>query len=301
MSLHLLRTFVEVYRQRSISGAARSLDLTQPAVSQQIAALESAIGRQLFERLTKGVAPTPAAHGLAADIGDRLDVAEAALSAARARSTEMAGILRIVGHADFLAEVVAPLLIPLLREGIRVRFHAGDHDTVQRLLIEGQGDLGISALNVEDRRLRCQSIRDEPVLAVAAPAVAARLNAAPDLAAALADEPALAYTMERAFVNSWLIANGLSRGPVNPALGGQDLRALRHLATEGFGWTVLPGYLCRAQIERGELAEIHAPVAPMTASYHLIWAPSALRHPRIAHARETLMAGLRPHSEGAAL
>ncbi|MFM9625973.1 LysR family transcriptional regulator [Streptomyces turgidiscabies] len=40
MSLSRLRTFVEVYRQRSISGAARALNLTQPAVSQHIAVLK---------------------------------------------------------------------------------------------------------------------------------------------------------------------------------------------------------------------------------------------------------------------
>ncbi len=43
MSLARLRTFIEVYRQRSISGAARTLNLTQPAVSQHIAGLEMSI------------------------------------------------------------------------------------------------------------------------------------------------------------------------------------------------------------------------------------------------------------------
>lgn len=293
MSLQHLRTFVEVYRQRSISGAARSLDLTQPAVSQQIAGLENTIGRQLFERLAKGVSPTPAADDLAADLGDRLDMAEAALSAARARSSDMVGAIQIVGHADFLAEVVAPLLVPLLEAGIRVRLQTGDHNLVMRQLIEGHCDLGISAFPLEDRRLRSEAIRDEPVLAVAAPAIAARLNAAEDLGAALAAEPVLAYNMERPVVDGWLANNGLSRGHVSPALSGQDMRALRHLLTEGFGWSVLPDYLCRSQIERGQLVEITAPHGPTAYTYHLLWAPSALRHPRIAHARQTLLWGLR--------
>jgi DNA-binding transcriptional LysR family regulator len=292
MSLQHLRTFVEVYRQRSISGAARSLELTQPAVSQQIAGLEGTIGRPLFERQAKGVTPTPAAHDLAADIGDRLDMAEAALSAAQARSSAMTGSIQIVGHADFLAEVVAPQLIPLLREGIRVRLQTGSPDVVLRQLIEGHCDLGISAFPMRERRLRSETIRDEPVLAVAAPAVAARLNGAPDLGAALAAEPVLAYAMERPVVEGWLERNGVSRGVISPALSGQDLRALRHLLIEGFGWSVLPDYLCRAQIERGQLAEIRAPLGPSTYTYHLLWTPSALRHPRVAHARQALLSGL---------
>jgi DNA-binding transcriptional LysR family regulator len=45
MSLNRLRAFVEVYRQRSFTTAARNLGLTQPAISQQIASLEETIGR----------------------------------------------------------------------------------------------------------------------------------------------------------------------------------------------------------------------------------------------------------------
>ena len=48
MSLQTLRSFVEVYRSGSISDAARALGLTQPAVSQHIAALETQLGKQLF-------------------------------------------------------------------------------------------------------------------------------------------------------------------------------------------------------------------------------------------------------------
>lgn len=91
MSLTRMRTFIEVYRQCSISGAARALNLTQPAVSQHIAGLEVAVGRPLFERSPTGVTPTAAAEALAMDIGDKLDAAEAALASARARSMDISG------------------------------------------------------------------------------------------------------------------------------------------------------------------------------------------------------------------
>ncbi|MFM7376537.1 MAG: LysR family transcriptional regulator, partial [Erythrobacter sp.] len=44
MSLQQLRTFVEVYRRRSLSDAARALGITQPAASQHIASLETQLG-----------------------------------------------------------------------------------------------------------------------------------------------------------------------------------------------------------------------------------------------------------------
>ena len=293
MMLSRLRTFVEVYRQRSISGAARALDLTQPAVSQHIASLESAIGRQLFERHAHGVNPTPAADELAADIGDRLDVAEAALATAHARSAEMAGAVRIIGHADFLSEMIAPLLVPLLETGMRVRLETANHDGVMHSLVEGHCDLGLSASPINDRRLRSELVHCERVIAVAAPAVAARIAAAGDLVTALASEPVLAYNIEQSLIDEWLETNRLHREPVSPALVAPDLRGLRALLGVGFGWTVLPIYLCAAELARGDLVEIPAPIGPGTNSYFLVWLPAALRQPRIAHARQTLIRQLR--------
>ncbi|MCW1383571.1 LysR family transcriptional regulator [Novosphingobium sp. KCTC 2891] len=289
MSLQHLRTFIEVFRQRSISGAARNLSLTQPAVSQHIAALESAVGRPLFERHARGVMPTAAAEDLAANLGDGLDVAEAALAAARARSTDMTGGVRIIGHGDFLAEVLAPRLLPLLREGMHIRLQTGDREEIRHNLAEGHYDLGLSAYPFEDRRLRSECVYEQAIRAVASPAVAQRIMAGPDLAEALAAEPVLAYHFERLLVDEWLAQNRLTTRPVIPALIGQDLRGLRRMLEQGFGWTALPDYLCRAQIERGDLAEIPAPVSLPINSYFIVCQPSALRHPRIAHARSSIM------------
>lgn len=298
MSLIRLRTFVEVYRQRSISGAARNLNLTQPAVSQHIAGLEVAIGRPLFERGVRGVTPTMAADELAADIGDRLDAAEAALSSARARSQDMAGALQIIGHADFLAEVVSAHMIPMLEAGIRVRLQTGNSDLINQMVIEGHCDLGISAFPVTDKRLHCELIRSYPLLAVATPALVGRVAGAPSLEQALGREPLLAYNLEIPLVDAWTRRNRLDLGQTLPALIGQDLRTLRSLLCSGFGWTVLPEYLCKQQIEQGELQEIPTPVGRGTLSYYLVWVPSALRQPRVSHARQALLWKLKAQAGG---
>lgn len=289
MLLPQLRTFVEVYRQRSITSAARSLGLTQPAVSQHIAALETAIERPLFERHARGVTPTVAAEGLAASIGDRLDVAEAALAAARARSSEITGAIRLIGQGDFLAEVVTPRLGRLLGLGLRIRLQAGNREDIRIGLTEGHYDLGLCAYPLQDRRLRSVCVHRETVHAVAAPAVAARLMAADDLAVALAAEPVLAYNLERPLVDDWLAANDLARQPVSPVLIGQDLRGLCRLLEQGSCWSALPAYLCAGQIASGELVEIPPPVRLPVNAYHLVWTPSALRQPRVAFARGELL------------
>ena len=68
------------------------------------------------------------------------------------------------------------------------------------------------------------------------------------------------------------------------------------VATIGFGWTVLPGYLCTDHIARGALVEIPSTAVRPTQSYHLTWAPGILRHPRVAAVQRMLIQG----GEGAA-
>src|SRR5918994_6414813 len=62
--LRHLRVFREVSRSGSLSAAAESLDYTQPAVSQQMAALERRAGMSLLDRTTRGVRLTEAGEAL---------------------------------------------------------------------------------------------------------------------------------------------------------------------------------------------------------------------------------------------
>ncbi|MCJ2183261.1 LysR family transcriptional regulator [Novosphingobium sp. 1949] len=292
MSLLHLRSFVEVYRQRSFSAAARVLGLTQPAISQHITALEAGIGHPLFDRQAKGVVPTAIATELAAGLGDRLDVAEAALAQVRARSSDLTGVVRIMSHGDFLAELVMPRLRPLLARGMRLRLLNGGREEIRTALLEGECDLAISGYPVTDQRLRSEKVHAELLHAVAAPEVAARLNAAPDLGAALETEPVLAFDLEQQLVDDWLGANALTCAALRPALICEDLRGLRAIVMQGFGWSVLPDYLCVAQLAHGELVEIRAPIAPPANRYFLVASPTALREPRVVVARNAIRAML---------
>jgi DNA-binding transcriptional LysR family regulator len=64
LDIGLLRSFVTAVRAGSISRAATALGQTQPALSQQIRKLESAVGRPLLHRSPAGVAPTRAGEEL---------------------------------------------------------------------------------------------------------------------------------------------------------------------------------------------------------------------------------------------
>lgn len=286
---------MEVYRQHSISAAARALNLTQPAVSQHISGLEVAIGRPLFERQSQGVVPTATADDLAADIGDKLDAAESALASARARSMDVSGTLQIIGHSDFMAEKLADVLLPLLQSGIRIHLHTGDGPEVTQMVLEGHCDLGITAHPVTDTRLKSEVIFTDNIIAVASPEIAARLNQSNNFAHDLLKEPLLAYNLELSLIKEWLDKNKIPSSALLPAVVGKDLRGQRSLLCKGFGWTAMPGFLCRTEITQGKLSQLLAPVSNTEIRYSLIWLPSALRKPRLAHARQTLLQILNGH------
>jgi len=58
MDTRQLATFCAVVERESFSQAAERLGVTQPAVSLQIRALEKRLGRQLFDRSGRRVAPS---------------------------------------------------------------------------------------------------------------------------------------------------------------------------------------------------------------------------------------------------
>lgn len=67
MTLRQLRYFLAVLRAGSLTAAARSLHVAQPAVGLQVRALEDELGVGLLTRHSRGVVPTGAGDVLARD------------------------------------------------------------------------------------------------------------------------------------------------------------------------------------------------------------------------------------------
>jgi DNA-binding transcriptional LysR family regulator len=83
-----LRVLKEVAEHGSFSAAAEALSYTQPAVSQQVAALEKRAGATLVDRTSRGVRLTDAGRALV----DHAEVVLARLAAAEAELEAIAGI-----------------------------------------------------------------------------------------------------------------------------------------------------------------------------------------------------------------
>lgn len=112
LTLKQLRAFVAVYKLRSLSTAAAQLYVTQSAVSVLIRQLEEELGMRMFDRTTRSLQPTPAAH-------DVIDIAQRILRDLDSLSAGLEDVSALrrgrvtVACTPTLAEVLLP---PVIRE-----------------------------------------------------------------------------------------------------------------------------------------------------------------------------------------
>jgi DNA-binding transcriptional LysR family regulator len=116
----LYRSFLAVVQERSLSGAARSLQLTQPTLGRHIDALEEALGASLFTRSQAGLVPTPAARALVPHAEAMASAARALARAASGEAAEERGAVRITASEMIGAEVLPPVLTDLRRQHPRI-------------------------------------------------------------------------------------------------------------------------------------------------------------------------------------
>jgi DNA-binding transcriptional LysR family regulator len=117
MDLSKLRIFATVARLGNFTRAAELLYLTQPTVSQQIAALEAQLGAPLIERLPRRLRLTPAGDALLPYAEQILALADEAAEAARAAAGLADRTLRLgAGHA------LATYLLPDILSRYRARY-----------------------------------------------------------------------------------------------------------------------------------------------------------------------------------
>lgn len=293
--LDLLRTFLEIYREGSLTAAAARRGLTQPAVSGQLARLEEQLGEPLFTRSRRGVTPTDRAHDLARRIGTHLDALRRALAAGDDRAAHQ-GTVHLAGAADLMAARVLPSLAPLTDRGLRLRITLGLAEDLLAALAGGRVDLVVSAVRPKLARITATPLADEEFVLVGAPSQARTIDPghlARDPVQALAHLPLVAYAEELPIIRRYWRSE-FGRRPPNPvAVTVPDLRAVLAAVVAGIGVSVLPRYLAEPALAAGSVEVLHtAGVRPLNTLY-LATRTGGLADPSVALVHRHLLARAR--------
>ncbi len=146
-SLRALRYMVAVADHGSVTAAARRLHVSQPSISEALAALEAQLGLTLFLRHhARGVSPTPAGARVVAEARQLLAHAGDFARGARALGGEPAGEITL---GCFLT--VAPRFLPRIlaafaarHPAIGVRLEEGDQQEILAALELGRTELALA-------------------------------------------------------------------------------------------------------------------------------------------------------------
>lgn len=277
MELRQLRYFAAVARHRHFTRAADELHVTQPALSQQVRALERELGVALLARDARGVALTPAGEDLLA----RADTILAEAARARAAMDEHAGLLRggVRVGADALAAFALPSVLAAFHRahpGIRIALRQGATAEIAGLVRAGAVDLAVVSLPQPGDgdgggRSASPATGASTTASAVTPLAAEPLHAivAPGDPLARAGELSLWELRERPFVlpepgtalraavASACMAAGFS--PV-PLFEVGEPSAVRHLVHEGLGVSLVPASWLRQAGPEVGVARLAPPV-----------------------------------------
>ncbi len=167
MELTPLRYFREIAAQQHLTRAARSLGVTQPALSAVVKKLERDLGATLLHRTGRGVELTEAGQVFLRHAKDALAAAEAGLNAVRQLQGLERGSIRVGGGATATAYLL-PGVVRALRSvhpGLRFFIREVGSAQVAEAVIRGELDLGIVTLPVDvpdaEVLLRVPLVQDE--------------------------------------------------------------------------------------------------------------------------------------------
>lgn len=270
MNFRRLQCFVKIVDVGSMTQAADLLHVAQPALSQQMLALEAEVRQQLLVRTKRGVTPTEAGTALYRHAQLILRQVEQARADMNAAGQGLSGAVS-VGLAPGTA--AADLAVPLLRTvrerhpGIVLYLNETYGTTLSELIMTGRMDLavlygGTTAVH----GLSFHLLLLEPLFLVGP-----RVMAAPGETVALADVVQMElvlprpYNIVRKMVNDACAGSGLVPHVVAEIESDGTLTAV---IAEGLGATILPESMARRVVAatgawRARLVEpsIEAPLA----------------------------------------
>lgn len=302
LDVRRLRVLREVARHGSLSAAAAALGYTQPAVSRQIAVLESEVGMQLLRRRPQGVTLTAAGRLLVARTDELLLSLSRAEEELRAHADLEGGTLRMAVFASAAASVAPQALARFRERHPAVELIVTVADPLDSLPLLRAGELDLALCNSIDTgssewgarrsqepaglRLELVPLFDDPMY-VALPA-AHPLAHAPELPLRLLADESWMLATKDSCPDAELFFGICATEGIEPSVGFQydDYAALLGFVAAGVGISVIPDMIARSAREDVVIRTPKPPLPPRRISAAV---PAGYRSPAVAAKLGTLL------------
>lgn len=145
MTLHQLKIVAAVARHRSITNAARELNISQPSVFQQVKSLEQSCGIKLYVKCGKGIELTPEGKKFEADVSEILQRIERLEEKYRSPRSAKRERLSIGGsHAPSVS--ILPSLLGAFKKrhpDLQVILQTRSSRAIELMVLNGKIDLAV--------------------------------------------------------------------------------------------------------------------------------------------------------------
>jgi DNA-binding transcriptional LysR family regulator len=267
--LQCLRTFVAVAESGSFARGARSREISAPAATRAVAALEKHLGALLLQRTTRSLRLTEQGEAFLADcrrvVAD-LDAAEAAVTGARHQPQ---GTLSITAPALFGSRHIAPLLFAFLDRHAPLQARALFTNRLVHLVDEGF-DVALRIAVLPDSGMTAVPVGRMRSVVVASPAYLRR-HGVPVAPADLKQHRAIGFTIEDQDRTGWRF--GRSPTSVAPqerlVVNANDVKVAAAVAGQGLARAL--AYQVTDEVRDGRLRVVLADHEPPLVPVHLVY------------------------------
>lgn len=272
ISLKQMRYALAVATEGHFGRAAESCSVSQPALSQQIIALEDMCGTPLFDRLKSGIRLTPFGRDFLALARETVKAADTLDDFALGRTGQLDRPLRF-GLIPTVAPYLLPRIYPALRKGLpEVTFSISENRTESMLESLQDGRLDIALIATEPPatgpRLVTRTLFEDPFV-LATPRTEDTRE--PVSLSALPPERILLLDEGHCFRDQAISACGLEGDRGTHAFAATSLATIVEFVANGQGVTLLPQIALRKEASDPRIA-IH-PLTDPTAGrqLRLVW------------------------------
>lgn len=156
MEVRVLEYFLAVARERSISGAAEALHLTQPTLSRQIKELEDELGKTLIIRGSRRITLTEEGMLLRKRAEEIVSLVRRTRDEVMCSAEDVSGDVYIGAGETRGMSILADIMTEIRRENPGVRFHtvSGDSADIMERLDKGLFDFCLIMGNVDISRYK---------------------------------------------------------------------------------------------------------------------------------------------------
>lgn len=248
------RSFVAVYQSGTVSAAAQQRQMTQPAISQHVAALEKALKTQLFHRTPRQMVPTEEGKELYSQIIPAVEKLESVSSLIDWQTQAQLPKLRVGAPSEFFYEIGLERLVKAENPGYRLLLSFGTTADLIAQLEADELDIAIATQKVSQQRFHYIPLLSESFVIVAPNSLImpSDLSLA-EAEAWLSQQTWISYSSELPIIRRfWLSVFG-KRPNILPQLIIPDLRTIIRAVELGLGLSVVPLYLCQTSLERQRL------------------------------------------------